>query len=291
MNRRVAVLFLTLFLTVAACGGGDKTVSQEPDGPRVKAAEFDRKARKAYKNEDYELAYQYYREALRINRSIENYPSMAIQVVNTAAALRALGRTDDARNLLEGMLSTKHIVMADETRIEALYLLGLLALDISDGEKALTYASKGIETCRAGKCSSEGRLHNLEARAFLMSGRSGEALAAAEKAAQENRKDGNRTEEANALRLMARASEDSGDLEAASGFYTRALEIDKAEALGAKIYHDLMGLGRTSEGMGQNEKALEYFRRAYSVAEALEADKYSERALERLLMLQQGASP
>jgi tetratricopeptide (TPR) repeat protein len=268
----------------SACGGGDSKKVSEVPSAAMKAAELNRKGEAAYAKGDYELSYRYYREALRISRSIEDFPSIARNVVNTAAALRALGRPDDARSLLEGLVATEHIDIPAETGSEARYLLGLLVLDAGRVDEALSQTENALADC-GSSCPAFGRIHILRARVFLEKGETSTVLENASRGLSWSRKRGELREEANALRVMAHAHEYDGAYDEALRLYNDALAIDKAQALGLKVYHDLMGLARVTKAQGLRGRAVEYYQRAYSVAQGLGRWAAATEALEGLRVL------
>jgi tetratricopeptide (TPR) repeat protein len=91
--------------------------------------------------------------------------------LESARALAALGRAEEARATLDAILSH------DPGHPEALVLLGELRLHDRDAEDALALASRAVA---ADPGSAEAR--NLEARALHALGRDEEGLAAAEAA-------------------------------------------------------------------------------------------------------------
>ncbi|UCH54181.1 MAG: hypothetical protein JSW09_05250, partial [Pseudomonadota bacterium] len=92
------------------------------------------------------------------------------------------------------------------------------------------------------------------------------ALAVARAALAANRRHGDRTEEANSLRLIGDAALRRHELDSAYAAYAEALEIDKALGLPSKIARDLIGIGESRRAQGHAHDAVGYFRRAQSVA-------------------------
>jgi tetratricopeptide (TPR) repeat protein len=266
MNR--IMVFILCGLVLASCGGGTAEKRDAIAAERVKAAELSEKAAAAYEKGAYELALKYYREALRVSRSVEDFDSIAIGSINTASALRATGRLDEAYGLMDGLLQAPYMRISHDVEAEARYMKALILLDRNDPGGAIEESALALDVCKRD-CSALARIYNLLARANLEVGEyqlAGEQATAGRDA---SRRAGDGREEANALRLLAGVDESEGRFESSAELLEQALGIDKKLALGPKIYSDLMGMGRVSARMGNTGKAGEYYRRALSVAQAL----------------------
>jgi len=282
MNR--IMVFIMCALLLAACGGGKEEKHDALSATQIKAAELSEKANEAYAKGAYELALRYYREALRLSRSVEDFDSMAIGVINTASALRATGKLDEADILVDDLLRSSYLQLSDGMKAEARYLKALILLDMTDAAGAVAQADIALKACN-NSCDALARIYNLSARAYLKAENTEVAREQAQAGWSTSQRDNDGREEANALRILGEVDEAQSSYQGAAKHYEQALEMDKKLALGSKIYLDLMGLGRVAAQLGETDKADEYFRRAQSVAEALgDEDKagQAKRGLESL---------
>ncbi|MFZ2649032.1 MAG: hypothetical protein WA210_02900, partial [Burkholderiaceae bacterium] len=77
---------------------------------------------------------------------------------------------------------------------------------------------------------------------------------------------GDEAEQANALRLLGRASTKAGKTEEAAQALSRALQIDRELGLPERIALDLMHSGENEERRGQAAAAREFYERALQVS-------------------------
>jgi tetratricopeptide (TPR) repeat protein len=138
-------------------------------------------------------------------------------------------------------------------------------------EREVDAAAKVLERSRAlcaGKCPLTGKIDNVEAQLALLRGQHEEARVAAQRALSANRSRSDREEVANSLRLLAGAALAAGKPAEVDPLAREALEIDKQLALPAKIFRDLVLLGRAAKARGNAEDAAQLLGRALVVARA-----------------------
>jgi tetratricopeptide (TPR) repeat protein len=143
-----------------------------------------------------------------------------------------------------------------------------LALQAGDLDVAEQWLGRAEKECRQPQCRIQTALLNLRAQLMLERGGADEARGMAAKALAASRAEGNREEEANALRLDGRAASRQGDPNQGIALLTRALEIDKQLTLPRKIALDLLALAESELARGMRETARDYARRALDVSRA-----------------------
>jgi tetratricopeptide (TPR) repeat protein len=158
---------------------------------------------------------------------------------------------------------------------EAAYRKASFFLDDGNQAEAQSWANRALEYCHG--CGAEGRFYNLMAR-MALAGQPQDAMNHARRALALNRSAGDKNEEANSHRLIADAAFKLEDFKTAQQSYDDALPLDKDIGAAAKIALDLMGFGRCIARQGRRAEAIEYFQRAYSVAEGAGDPKAMEEA-------------
>ncbi len=228
------------------------------------AIQFNQRGETAFRRGDYAQALQEYQGALTIHRSVENVAGIATELLNLSVVYRRLGDKAAAQTMLDQILMDSSPAFSADQMAEAAYRKAGFYLDDGNESEARSWLNKALEYCHG--CGAEGRLYNLQAR-MALTGRPQDAMNHARRALALNRKAGDKNEEANSLRLIADAAFQSGDFKTAQQSYDDALRLDKDTGAAAKIALDLMGLGRSIARQGRRTEAVEYFQRAYSVAE------------------------
>ncbi len=251
-----------LALLVAGCGGA---AASRPSETQEAALAWNERGRAAYVRGDHAQALANYREALALNRSVEDVEGIARELVNLATVHRRLGERDKANAALDEILAPGGIPFTAAQRAEATYQLALYAAEDGDAARARTLGEQAATLC-AG-CAAEGAIRNFLAGLTLDTGDAAGAREHARRALDLNRRQGDKTEEANSQRLLADAALRLKDFAAAAAGYRDALELDKALGQPHKIAADLLGLGEAALAQGRNREAADYFQRARAVAE------------------------
>lgn len=261
MNIRQTFSFiLPAVLLLAACGSNPPALSPQQET----AIHYNQRGRAAFEQGDYSEARAAYQQALAIHQSVENADGIATELMNLSVVHRRLGDSTAAHGALDQIINPSGLSFTSAQRAEAAYRKASFYLEDGNRNDAKIWTDKALGLCQG--CATEGRLYNLLARMSLP-GNPQETLNLARRALAQNRNTGDKTEEANSLRLIADASLASGDFKTAQQFYGDALALDKDAGTAAKIALDLMGLGRGLARQGKRNEAAEYFQRAYSVAE------------------------
>ncbi len=265
-----------LALLVVACGGA---VPLHPSETQEAALAWNERGRAAYARGDYAQALANYREALALNRAVEDVEGIARELVNLAAVYRRLGERDKANAALDEILAPGGIPFTSAQRAEATYQLALYAAEDGDVPRSRTLGERAASLCTG--CPAEGAIGNFLAGLKLVAGDIVGAREYARRALEHNRRQGDKTEEANSQRLLADAALRRKDFAAAATGYQEALALDKALGQPHKITADLLGLGEVALAQGKNREAADYFQRARAVAEVAGLESLRRQAEER----------
>jgi tetratricopeptide (TPR) repeat protein len=265
-------LFVTpVVLAMTACAGDPPALTEQQET----AIQFNQRGEVAFRRGDYAQALQEYQGALSIHRSVENMVGTATELLNLSVVYRRLDDKVAAQAALDQILTERSPAFSADQKAEAAYRKAGYYLDDGNEAEARSWLNKALEYCHG--CGAEGRLYNLMAR-MALAGQPQDAINHARRALPLNRNAGDKNEEANSRRLIADAAFKSGDFKTAQQSYDDALRLDKESGVAAKIAFDLMGLGRSLTRQGRRTEAVEYFQRAYSVAEGAGDTKTLEEA-------------
>jgi tetratricopeptide (TPR) repeat protein len=259
-------LAVCLAHALAACGSAPPAQS-DVGVRREQLVDLNDRAQRAVGRGELRRAAALYREALRVAESFEDFRSVGVNALNLAAVHQALDEPEPAQRALERVLVAP--ARFDSTVVaEAAGRKSSLALQAGDLDVAEQWLGRAEKECRQPQCRIQTALLNLRAQLMLERGGADEARGMAAKALAASRAEGNREEEANALRLDGRAASRQGDPNQGVALLTRALEIDKQLTLPRKIALDLLALAESELARGMRESARDYARRALDVSRA-----------------------
>src|SRR5262245_28680860 len=263
--RATRLALLCLALGLAACGSAPP--QSDADLRRDRMVELNDRARAAVGRGELRRAVVYYREAMRLAESIEDFRAIGLNSLNLAAVHQALGELEPAQLALERVLSTP--ARFDAAVIgEAEGRKSYLALQSRQFDAAEEWLQRAEKSCRPPGCRRDTALVSLRALITLERGSAGEARKLAARALTASRSEGNREEEANALRIDGRAAAAMGERAAAMAALNQALAIDKQLALPYKIGLDLLALAEAELAGGERAAARDYAQRALDVSRA-----------------------
>ena len=261
---RLALISLGVAL-LAAC------VAPPPASPpasgEAAVIEANRRADAYLRGGDLEGAARQYREALRLARSVEDAEGIAANSINLSIVYQRLGRRDEARASLASLLERGQLVFSPERMAQAALRTAVLDLEEGRFASASQWLERAAKYCGRG-CEVSAAIHNVKGQLALEEGRPDQAAASAKIALGASRASGDRTESANALRLLGGVAIRSGDGAAASAYLGEALAIDRELGAPRKIYMDLIALGRASALRGDRGAARSFYERARAVSEA-----------------------
>lgn len=260
--------------TLAACGAAALLAcacagtAPPQNKAEQQAAALNQRAARAFDQRDYPRAAALYEQALRLNAAVENSEGIAVNALSLARAHQAGGDVAAAHRVLDGLLADGPLPLAPARRAEAQARKAQLYLDANDAAGALAWSDKALASC-AG-CAALPAIQTLRGRAALAVADHGAALEWANRALAMigTSPAGNAGERANALRLAGEARLGRGEHQAALATLEQALELDRGLGLPARIFLDLMALGRVQRATGNRAAARDYFVRARSVGAA-----------------------
>jgi tetratricopeptide (TPR) repeat protein len=276
---RVASAILVLCGFLAACGSAPP--QSGIDARRERLTELNDSGQRAVARGDLRRAAAHYTEALRLAEAIEDFRSTAINALNLAATWQALDEIELCHRALDKVLA---FPARFEQRFvsEAAGRKALLAVQAGQLDAAQDWLNRAEGDCQAPACGIHTALLNVRGQLLLERGATGDARAAFAQARAASQAEGNREEEANALRLDGRAATRSGEHAQAMALLGQALEIDKQLALPRKIAQDLLALAEAELARGARAAARDYAQRAYDVSRAA-GSRLQQNAAQRLL--------
>ena len=264
-------------LLACACAGTAPT----RNNTEQQAAALNQRAARAFEQGDYPRAAALYEQALRLNTGVENTEGIAINALSLARAHQAAGDAAAAHRVLDGLLVDGPLPLPPARRGDAQARKAQLYLDANDAARALEWSDKALASCRG--CAALPAIQILRGRAALAAGDPAAALDWAGKVLTATGPgSGNAGERANALRLSGEAQLARGEHQAALTPLEQALELDRGLGLPARIFLDLMALGRAQLQLGNRTAARDYFSRARSVSAAA-GDDAGARAASRAI--------
>jgi tetratricopeptide (TPR) repeat protein len=255
MLLRVAAT-LACAATLAACGGGG--AARDPARAALREAGYAERGRRAYEDGRFARALAYFEKAQGIARSLDDREAVGAHIANRALALRALGRTGEARAALDGLIDFPAIY-SPRAVLGALRVRALLFLDDGDLAGADADAESAAALCRETSCADVGAVLALSGRILFLRGDHLAALYAA-RSARERSAEGS-TAQADALRVAGDALLALGEPIEAGIEFMRALEIDKGLGRTRMIALDLGGLGDAACAVGDRGGAAAYYAR------------------------------
>jgi tetratricopeptide (TPR) repeat protein len=261
----VRVLSAAVLLLLTGCAG--PPVASSSAARQEAAIEANRRGEAYVRHGELENAARSYREALRLSQSLEDPDGIAANAVNLSIVRQRQGRFAEARSSLDAILEQPHLRFAPSRLAEASLRHALLDLDQARFSTAEKWLSRSSQYC-GERCPLAPAIHNTRAQLALQAGRVDEAAAAARAAQDAARSAGDRSELANALRLLGISSLQRRDAAAARTHLEQALALDREIGAPRKIALDLLALGRAAALAGESDTARAYYARALAVSEA-----------------------
>jgi len=261
---KLGVLFCVIALGLAGCAQPAKNTT----AARQEAAiEANRKGEAYVRHGELENAARSYREALRLSQTLEDPEGIAANAINLSIVRQRQGRFSDARASLDAVLEQPNLRFSQVRLAEVALRHALLDLDQNRFSGSNEWAGKAAKHC-GERCPLSAAIYNVRAQLALQAGRVDDATAAARSAHDASRAAGDRSELANALRLLGISSLHRGDAAAARTHLEQALALDREIGAPRKIALDLLALGRVAALGGERDAARAYYARAMAVSEA-----------------------
>ena len=271
-----------LMILLASCS----TAPKQPDRAtevKDRAAEATQFGNAYYRQGRYDLAMQFFTQALESNLSVDNETGVIQSYNSIGRVYLAMGRVDDAETSF-----LKALAIADPLGGEPLFVttnnLGELYLRRGDARTALETFRRVLAGPVAGISAAETGLlsHNLGS-AYKATGDLARAMEWLQKSLAINL-GGRLYEEAAAdYYMIASVYSKQGDHENARRHAELALEYDKRIENSLGIVKDLAALGLIASRAGDAETAYGFFQRSYLAATALRSTADTRAALEGLI--------
>ena len=265
MRKTLAALIIGFTLGAGGCGSVPQRNAAEAQRERL--VDLNDRAAHATGRGEYRRAATLYREALRLAESVEDFRAIAVNSLNLAAIYQALEEFQLADRALDRLLAAPAL-FERQWVAEAAGRKAMLAMQAGQFEAVEKWLGRAENDCQAPACRAHTALLNLRGQLLLERGVIDEAQAVLARSLASSRADGNREEEANALRLYGRAASRAGEHSQAVARLGQALDLDKQLALPRKIALDLLALGEAELAHGTREAARDYAQRALDVSRA-----------------------
>ncbi len=269
-------------LLAASLFAGCVTTPKREALPLQQAARHNQKGLRAEETSNLKRAGAEFAEAYRLYSSIENYPGMVTALINSSRLFRTAGELESAEAVTDRAVLLA--VNTPELAPEVWFEKAKLSLLKGGVEEALLWSEKALA---ASPDTEQHRMLNLSARIYLGKGQRARAGELAEEGLKKSRKQSDRQEEANALRLIGELELLEKRQKGAIDRFSEALAIDKELALPRKISADLRALSQCYELMGDRVTAAAYLDRAVEVSVSHGDHKQAVVDLEKLHLLQE----
>ena len=268
INRRG---ILSVALLLAGCGAP----GPQPPAAQARLEDSNMRGTSQARAGDNAGAARRYEDALRMARALDDADAIAVNSINLSIVYQRLGRDADARAILAPIVANERNAFSAARRMQAELRLSIMALAARDTAGATDWARRAQERCQAGTggCAQLPAILNVQAQAALESGQAAEASTLAQAAADRARQIDDKSELANALRLVGRAQRALGEPAAAVESLVKAWEIDRELADPRKLMADLLELAHASLAAGNKQAARDYQERAAAISRALRDDQ------------------
>ncbi len=208
---------------------------------------------------DFNAARALFEQELRLQRSLDNLPGIAMASINLSTAQHRLGNDDEALRLLDDIAGDALVPYPAEFRATANFRKAVILFDAGKPEVAAAALDAVMRGC-GRSCNLKAGVFNLRARMALARKDYAAVLDHAGAAADAA---GDQPEElANAKRLTATAEAAQGQHSRALEHYLAALELDKQQGRAGRIADDLEGAAAAATQLGRKDEAAGYARRA-----------------------------
>lgn len=266
MRAACIALLACLAHGLVACGSVPPAQS-DTDARRERLVDLNDRAQRAVARGELRRAAALYREAVRVAESFEDFRSIGVNSLNLAAVHQALGEPEAAHRALDRVLAAparfeRPLVAQAAGRKSS------LMLQVHELGAAEEWLKRAEGECLAPACRIQTAVLILRAQLALERGNAGESRNLAGRALAASRSEGNREEEANALRADGRAAAALGGHAQGVALLNQALAVDKQLALPFKIALDLLALAEVELMRGDRPAARDYAQRALDVSRA-----------------------
>jgi tetratricopeptide (TPR) repeat protein len=253
----LAMIGFLFVISINGCASGER-----PHLPkaRVEAILHNERGIEAELHNDYNKAVSEFAESLRLHSSIENLPGILTSLTNMARVNRAAGDVKSAETYIDKGL---HLVsdfpeFSAELQFEKA-MLRFMQNRLDDAAEAAKIAHDSAIP------EQKPRISNLISSIELRRESYDKASRFAEVALNASVKTGDRSEEANALRLLGEIAYHDKKVDLAMQRYQQSLAIDKELGRPKRIADDLYGLFNTADLAENRSQAISFLQRFVDV--------------------------
>ena len=279
--RRTAAL-AALVMLLGACSTAPKKADESTD-VKNRAAEAAQFGNSYYRQGRYDLALQFFTQALNENLSVDNEPGVVQSYNSIGRVYLAVGMVDEAETAF-----LKAQAIAVRLGGESLFVtsnnLGELYLRRGDAAGALETFERVLGGSLAGMPPAQvGLLYHNLGSAYKATGDLDRAMEWLKKALAVNLDEKLYEEAAADYYMIASVYSKQGDYASAARNAGLALEYDKRIENALGVVKDLLALGLVAEKAGDHAAAYDYFLRSHLAATALSSRSDIRAALEGLI--------
>jgi len=236
----------------------------------------------------YDLALQFFTQALDANASVDNVDGVIRSRISIAQVYLAQGNVDAAQDML-----TRAREQARGVRpplfVDSSISLGELSLRKDDPQSALKVLQEALDTGATGMTPLQaGVLYHDMGAAWKSAGDMRQALDWLSRALQSNLAHKLFEQAAADHYMIASVHSKNGDFPAALQSAQQALGLDKQVENPVGIASDLYALGLIESKSGNTAAAYDYFQRAYGVYSSLGARGGIQKSLTALISIAEG---
>ena len=205
------------------------------------------------------------KKALAINRSLDNQRGISSNFNNLGNAYKTLGKYDSSIIYYAGSIKIKLEMGRKESAASTMSNLGLIYMEIENGEKALEYFLTAYEIVGENHPRSRGIFNNL-GLAYSKLNQSEKARYYLKKAIRDMNMDGNQWKFAQTYNNIAESFLDDDIYDSALFYSLKSYELKKHLSQGLQLTYPLITLSKIHRGLGNHKKAHEYASQAVSIA-------------------------
>jgi len=267
-----ALPLVALLVLAAGCGSTKPPAApaQTSSQSQGRLADAEQRAAMLMRAGDLEGAARQYGEASRLAATVENADSVASNAINQSVVYQWLGRDADAKDALARVLDDPRRSFPERRRLQAELRRAIVDLALQNPASAATFAERAAQRCPNFSCEYGATILNVQAQIALEGSRAADAEQLATRAAERARSRNDRSETANALRMLGKARRAQDNAKGAIQPLEQALAIDRDLADPRKILADLTELSLANSTAGNRDAARDYYERAVTVSRALQ---------------------
>lgn len=280
MLKSLSRFFACLALIgMAGCAGKEV---KETSYIEQKGFEANSYAAEAIKSGDYKKAIEKYKEALRIDRSIDNRQGELADLINLGRAYVQTGNHKDAFLYLTEAVKLGIDLKEEKGLSEAYASMAKADYLAGDSASAAEHIDESIAIDDKFGYKSGAKL-NLRSLIYFDTGKQKEALAFAKQALEINKGNRNGPETANSYRVLAEINKSEGKAEEAIEFYRSAYDIDREMGDPRKVVLDLENMAELNSRISRLKDAVFLFERSYIVSVNNGMSSQAMLSLERII--------